>query len=117
MRLFNQFCLTALFLCPFALLGGVEAYDAKSVDTSKESPLVEKSWCETLAPLENPDRYSWVDLPARERLRRERIGRPTGHQDSYECAAHTSVNLEPIVEDARTKAPLSGNGYAVSRYD
>jgi hypothetical protein len=52
MRLFNQFCLTALFLCPSLLLGGVEAYDAKSVDTSKESPLVEKSWCETPAPLE-----------------------------------------------------------------
>jgi hypothetical protein len=52
MRLFNQSCLTALFLCPFALLGGVEAYDAKSVDNSKESPPVEKSWCESPAPLE-----------------------------------------------------------------
>jgi opacity protein-like surface antigen len=50
-RLFNQFCLTALFLCPSLLLGGVEAYDAKSVDTSKESPEVQP-WCETPAPLE-----------------------------------------------------------------
>jgi opacity protein-like surface antigen len=52
MRLFNQFCLTTLFLCPSLLLGGAEAYDAKSVDTSKESPLIEKSWCETPSPLE-----------------------------------------------------------------
>jgi hypothetical protein len=52
MRLFNQFWLTTLFLCPSLLLGGAEAYDAKSVDTSKESPPVEKSWCETPAPLE-----------------------------------------------------------------
>jgi hypothetical protein len=51
MRLFNQFCLTALLLCPSLLLGGVEAYDAKSVDTSKESPEVQP-WCETPAPLE-----------------------------------------------------------------
>jgi opacity protein-like surface antigen len=51
MRLFNQFCLTTLFLCPSLLLGGVEAYDAKSVDTSKESPEVQP-WCETPAPLE-----------------------------------------------------------------
>jgi hypothetical protein len=52
MRLFNQFCLTALFLCPSLLLGGVEAYDAKSVDTSKEAPPPPISWCETPSPLE-----------------------------------------------------------------
>lgn len=51
MRLFNQFCLTALFLYPSLLLGGVEAYHAKSVDASKESP-EGQPWCETPPPLE-----------------------------------------------------------------
>jgi opacity protein-like surface antigen len=39
--------LVALFLLPSLVLGGPETSDAKSVDTSKEVPLVEKSWCET----------------------------------------------------------------------
>ena len=52
MRLFNQFCLTALFLYPSLLLGGPEPYDSKSVESSKESPPIEKSWCETPAPFE-----------------------------------------------------------------
>jgi len=34
-----------------------------------------------------------------------------------ECAAHTFANLEPMVEDATTKAPLSGHARAVSAYD
>ena len=36
---------------------------------------------------------------------------------SLECAAPTFVNLEPMVEDATTKAPLSGHARAVSTYD
>src|ERR1700745_2717788 len=51
-RLFNQFCLTALFLYPSLLLAEAEQYDSKSVDNAKESPPIEKSWCETPAPLE-----------------------------------------------------------------
>jgi len=37
--------------------------------------------------------------------------------DSLECAAHTFINLDPTVEDATTKAPLSGHECAVSVYD
>jgi hypothetical protein len=34
--------------------------------------------------------------------------------DSIECAAHTFINLNPTVEDATTKAQLSGHECAVS---
>jgi opacity protein-like surface antigen len=47
-----QFLTTAFFLSPSLLLGGTEHYDSKSVDNAKESPPIEKSWCETPAPLE-----------------------------------------------------------------
>jgi hypothetical protein len=36
---------------------------------------------------------------------------------SIECAAHTFMNLDPTVEHATTKAPLSGHACAVSAYD
>ena len=47
-----QFLATAFFLSPSLLLGGTEQYDSKSVESSKENPPIEKSWCETPAPFE-----------------------------------------------------------------
>ena len=43
---------TALCLIPSLLLGGTETSDSKSIASSKETPPIEKSWCETPAPLE-----------------------------------------------------------------
>jgi MFS family permease len=39
------------------------------------------------------------------------------NNDSLECAAHTFMNLEPMVEDATTKPPLSDHESTVSAYD
>ena len=52
-RQFLYQCLaTAFFLSPSLLLGGTEQCDSKAVNNAKESPPIEKSWCETPAPLE-----------------------------------------------------------------
>jgi hypothetical protein len=52
-RFIYELLVTTLFLSPsLLLLGGSDSYDSKSVDTSKESPPVEKSWCETPTPFE-----------------------------------------------------------------
>ena len=47
-RVFYQFLSAALFLFPSLILAGTEQYET----SSKEAPLVEKSWCETPAPFE-----------------------------------------------------------------
>src|SRR5439155_9407476 len=45
---FYQFLSAALFLFPSLILAGTEQYET----SSKEAPLVEKTWCETPAPFE-----------------------------------------------------------------
>jgi len=47
-RVFYQFLSAALFLFPSLILAGTEQYET----SSKEAPLVEKTWCETPAPFE-----------------------------------------------------------------
>ena len=47
-RVVYQFLLGVLFLCPSLILAGTEQYET----SSKETPLVEKTWCETPKPLE-----------------------------------------------------------------
>jgi len=47
-RVFYQFLSAALFLFPSLILAGTEQYET----SSKEAPLVDKTWCETPAPFE-----------------------------------------------------------------
>ena len=96
-----------------ALLNWPKAERAQTAARKKNMPQITPGW--DYRPRESVRRHAAVDA-ARAETVETLCSSPSG-VDANNAVWFDFINPDRTVEDARTKAPLSGNGYAVSKYD
>jgi hypothetical protein len=103
------------------LLGWRKVEGARSTRIKKNAPQIKSGW--DYRPRKAIRSYAGANSAGAETsevLSPERFAINNNvwlNNGSLECAAYTSMNLEPMVEDATTKPPLSDHESAVSTYD
>jgi hypothetical protein len=96
-----------------ALLNWRKAERAQTAISKKNLPQFTPGW--DYRPRESVRRHAAAKSPSAETAENPSSS-PSG-VDANNVVWFDFIDRDLAVEDARTKAPLSGNGYSVSRYD
>ena len=95
------------------LLNWRKAERAQTAARKKNMPQITPGW--DYRARESVRRHAAVDAARAETV--ETLSSSPSAVDANNAVWFDFINPDRTVEDARTKAPLSGNGYAVSKYD
>jgi hypothetical protein len=90
-----------------------KAQQAQTAARKKNMPQITPGW--DYRPRESVRRHAAVHAARAETV--ETLSSSPSAVDANNAVWFDFINPDRTGEDARTKAPLSGNGYAVSKYD